>query len=402
MFQDSPLFHLLPVSRRGFLAAGGAGIVGLTLPEARAARPGSPGTVIQIQLNGGASQLETFDPKPHAPREVRGPLHSIGTSVPSLRFSECFPRLAERAHLLTVVRSLHHTDAPIHETGQQYLNSGQLIRKAATPVTLGEEVLASFAQRTGLPAALRVSTSATDPRQAIFSTGNHAAESPPLISLPNELPRTAGRSPGSKILHSTYGEHTFGIRFRAAARLAERGVRLIQVNTFDQLEGERTWDAHGDSQIGPATLFDYRDTFGPQLDQALSALIDDLRQSGLWSQTLIVCTGEMGRSSSITAEKGRDHSVQAWSGILAGGSLPGGQVIGETDEHAETIIDNPVHLAELAALIRRFLGLTPADPLATVSPAGSRPLQKDPLRKDTAQDSESVSLPQGVCGKSRS
>src|SRR5690349_22106295 len=116
------------VTRRDFLRVGGLGALGLTMADLDAAvAGGAPAerAVILLMLVGGPSQLETWDPKPEAPAEVRGPFGSIATAVPGLRVCEHLPRLARRMDRMAVVRSLHHDAAPIHETGHQLLQTGR-------------------------------------------------------------------------------------------------------------------------------------------------------------------------------------------------------------------------------------------------------------------------------------
>jgi hypothetical protein len=117
------------VSRREFLLAGGVGLgaMGISMAELSAREPArgrSDRAVILLMLVGGPSQLETWDPKPEAPPEVRGPFGSIATRVPGVRISEHLPRLAARMDRVTLVRSVHHDEAPIHETGHQLLQGG--------------------------------------------------------------------------------------------------------------------------------------------------------------------------------------------------------------------------------------------------------------------------------------
>src|SRR4051794_36564027 len=119
------------VTRRDFLRAGGIGALGLSLADldrASAAGPGGDRAVILLMLVGGPSQLETWDPKPEAPAEVRGPFGSIATAVPGLRICEHLPRMAGRMDRVALVRSLHHEAAPIHEAGHQLLQTGRLGR----------------------------------------------------------------------------------------------------------------------------------------------------------------------------------------------------------------------------------------------------------------------------------
>src|SRR5690349_8260070 len=122
------------VSRRDFLRVGGLSVVGLSVAEqaarARMLSTSDRRSCILILMAGGPSQLETFDPKPTAPAEIRGPLKAISTSVPGVSFSEALPRLAQRANKLAVVRTLNHDAAPIHETGQQLLQTGRLAQRS--------------------------------------------------------------------------------------------------------------------------------------------------------------------------------------------------------------------------------------------------------------------------------
>ncbi|MFV0444104.1 MAG: DUF1501 domain-containing protein, partial [Planctomycetaceae bacterium] len=133
---------LAGVSRRDFLAVGGIGLMGLPVAErlAEARRRGAhrARACILVLMNGGPSPWETFDPKPHAPREVRGPLRAISTAIPGEAFCESVPELAARADQLTVVRSLYHDAAPTHEPGLQLLQCGRLRRGLQTPLSLGQ------------------------------------------------------------------------------------------------------------------------------------------------------------------------------------------------------------------------------------------------------------------------
>ena len=116
------------VSRRDFLRFGSLGVVSISVAEqvARSAEWAGRRNCLLILMNGGPSQLETWDPKPDAPAEIRGPMRSISTAVPGVQFSETMPRLAERAHRFAVLRSLYHDAAPIHETGLQLIQTGRL------------------------------------------------------------------------------------------------------------------------------------------------------------------------------------------------------------------------------------------------------------------------------------
>ena len=347
-------------SRRGFLAAGGAGVVGMSLRRAVADRPGKASAIVQILLTGGASQLETFDPKPHAPREIRGPLHSIATRIPGVRFSECLPRLAERADQLVVLRSLEHDAAPIHQTGQQLLLSGQLTTRKQVPPHLGEVLEQLLTPVDGQPIAAQIGGPpfARIPSSPVQNDGDSPLGSAARLQTEEELFATAPAR-----VRERYGDSRFGAQLYAGFQALQRGTRYLTVNTFCRLEGELTWDAHSCSTVGPANIFDYRDTIGPQFDRAMAAFLDDLKETGLWQQTLVVCAGEMGRKPQLNENVGRDHWTKAFSGFLAGGMVRSGQVLGETDERAETITDHPIPLSQIPSIILDHLGVPPGTEL---------------------------------------
>jgi uncharacterized protein (DUF1501 family) len=165
-------------------------------------------------------------------------------------------------------------------------------------------------------------------------------------------------------VRETYGETPFGQRLWQAARLVESGVRVVTVNLCPRLHGEVTWDAHAHKTAAPATLCDYRDALGPQFDRACSALLDDLHARGLLRDTLVIATGEFGRTPHLNAAGGRDHWPHCWSALLAGGGIPGGTVIGASDPHGEAPLERPVSLPELVATAYHALRIDPRAPLA--------------------------------------
>ncbi|NOX54989.1 MAG: DUF1501 domain-containing protein, partial [Planctomycetes bacterium] len=143
------------VSRRDFLRVGGLSVVGLSVADKAALAASGEGTwsksCIFILMTGGPSQLETFDPKPNAPPRIRGPLKAISTAIPGVCFSEALPGLAQRAHKLTILRSLCHDAAPIHETGYQYLYTGRLCQNGRRYPCFGSVVAATLGPRNGVP-----------------------------------------------------------------------------------------------------------------------------------------------------------------------------------------------------------------------------------------------------------
>src|SRR5260370_30275211 len=142
------------VSRRDFLRVGGLSVLGLSVAEQRARAEASgkgQRRCIFVLMTGGPSHLETFDPKPGAPGEIRGPLKPIATTLPGVVFSEALPLLAQRSEKLAIVRSLSHDAAPIHETGQQLIQTGRLVRRNLVPPSLGSIVARLLGPRNDLP-----------------------------------------------------------------------------------------------------------------------------------------------------------------------------------------------------------------------------------------------------------
>lgn len=352
-----------PVSRRDFLAVGGLSVVGLPAAERAAklrARLGrGPKTIVLVLMNGGASALETFDPKPAAPKEIRGPYRAIETAAPGIFLSETLPRLAERAKKFSLVRSVYHSAAPIHETGLQLLQTGGLGNRRGPVVSFGSRLErgGTLADETTVPAYVvtparlnlefgpafpadgrGVDENAFDP--AVVHEGLLAA---------HETPRPVyGERFESQPydIQDSYGHSRFGRTLWNARQLVEYGASWVTVNLFDTLTGCVTWDAHG-APSAPGTIQDYGRTLCPQFDRAMSGFLDDLQATGLWNDVMVVCTGEMGRTPRINARGGRDHWTKCWSALIAGGGIAGGQVIGQSDARAAEVVDHPVPVQEL-------------------------------------------------------
>lgn len=406
------------VTRRDFLRVGGVGLggLGLSLKELRADQTVSKSdhrAVILLMLVGGPSQLETWDPKPDAPAEIRGPFGSISTRIPGVRVNEHLPRLASRMDRVALVRSLHHDAAPIHETGQQLLQTGQLAQGDVEHPHVGSIVAQSLGSKNGLPPFVMVPGPIADTGvkvshgQSAGSLGDafapfHLADDPGSerfqagaaldrarrflddadrrgLSLdPTTVDLLSGPSRNAfdpraerAELRDAYGRNTFGQSCLLARRLVESGVRLVTVNMFDTVFNRITWDCHGSAPF--STLNDYAADLLPTLDRALSALLDDLHNRGLLESTLVVATGEFGRTPRLNAAGGRDHWPGVWSAVLAGGGVQGGQVIGASDAHAAAPANRPVTPQDLLATMYRSLGISPRAELATSSD-GSPPI----------------------------
>jgi hypothetical protein len=400
------------LTRRDFLRVGAlsAGAVGLSLTDLHGGAAVKDINCILLFLVGGPSQLDTWDLKPEAPDTIRGPFQPIPTNVPGIQISEHFPKMAERAHRYAIVRSVHHTEAPVHETGQQMMQTGHLFHGGreyphygavlsqqrgprvegippfvVLPAPLGDTgIHVSHGQGAGPlgahhePFVLDADPDqllrggkllfASDILQRIFdaSAGHPSA----LRRLLTQARIAFDLSAEKEELRSRYGHNTFGQSCLLARRLIEHGVRLVTVNMFDTVFNTITWDCHADGDALPTTLDDYRDILCPIFDRAYSALLDDLSERGLLETTLVVAMGEFGRTPLLNPRGGRDHWPGVWSILFAGGGVRGGQIIGSSDRIGSEPHDRPVTPAEVAATIYHALGiegrthLIPASPIA--------------------------------------
>jgi uncharacterized protein (DUF1501 family) len=421
------------LTRRDFLRVGalGAGAVGLSLADLGALRAGGDGrrdlSCVLLFLVGGPSQLDTWDLKRGAPDSVRGPFRPIRTNVAGVQVCEHFPRMARMADRYALVRSVHHTSAPIHETGHQLLQTGRLARGGQehphygavvshlrgpgpggappfvvlpgpignTGVSVGHGQTAGYLGAgheplvlSGDPARL---THRTELRDAV-DDAQRAADADE-----DNRPRDARQAALGQLftprakqafdvaaeredVRARYGMNTFGQSCLLARRLVEAGVRLVTVNMFDTVFNELTWDCHADGGALASSLDDYRDTLCPMFDHAYTALLDDLHQRGLLETTLVVATGEFGRTPQLNSRGGRDHWPGCWTALFAGAGVRGGQVVGSSDRTASEPKDRPVTPAEVAATVYRGLGIDPATrmpgpdgnpvPLAEAAPVG--------------------------------
>jgi hypothetical protein len=289
--------------------------------------------------------------------------------VPGLAFAEGLAGLAERANKLAVIRSMCHAAAPIHETGLQLLHTGRLAHKGQQFPSFGSVVAGALGPRRAAPAYVVLPRLLADTGVNTWrgqGAGMLGDEYEPLTGartlgiggedgegwLPGD-PRQPEEPPAVRRM---YGDSRFGRLCLRARQLVEAGVRVVVVNLFDTLAGQPTWDAHG-AGLSPATVFDYRDRLCPQFDRALSALLDDLEQRKLLDDTLVVATGEFGRTPRINDSAGRDHWPAVWSAVLAGGGIHGGHVLGSSDRSGAQPTDRPVHPGELTATIYHVLGL---------------------------------------------
>jgi hypothetical protein len=336
-------------TRRDFLRAATAGAAGLALANTGRAggvspliplAKGSAKSCIFINMVGGPAHLDTFDPKPNAPSDVRGPFAPIQTNVPGLHLSELFPKLAAHADKFSLIRSMHHDAPPVHECGFQLLNTGRLFRDGPEWPSAGS-VVSYLARKPGphvIPTA-EVSTGVNVSRG--FGSG---------------FLRQSGVSITLDTTANIWSdlEFTLGV----ASGLAEGEPRFVTVNQFTTVFDAPSWDCHAAGGSLNTTLSDIRDTVAPSFDTAVAALLADLEARGLLESTLVVATGEFGRTPKLNSNGGRDHWAGCWTALVAGGGTKGGQVIGRSDATGTEPADRPVSPQELVASIFHALGVS--------------------------------------------
>jgi hypothetical protein len=213
----------------------------------------------------------------------------------------------------------------------------------------------------------------------ILSVEEAAAAETQLASPSIRAAFDLSREPNA--LREAYGRSPFGQSCLLARRLVERGVRFVTVNMFEKVLGELTWDVHGSAPFG--TVESYRAGVGPMFDRAYSTLLADLASRGLLGRTLVVATGEFGRTPTINPSGGRDHWPHVWSMLMAGGGVKGGQVIGASDERGAYPKDRPTRPQEVIASIYHALGVDlnmrlpdpQGDPIPLVEP-GAQPIRE--------------------------
>jgi uncharacterized protein (DUF1501 family) len=411
------------LSRRDFMKVGSLGAIGLSMTELAAAQAAQAAgkremSCIVLFLVGGPSHIDTWDMKPAAPDEVRGPFSPIATNAPGVDVCEHFPLMASIADKYAIVRSVYHKEAPIHETGHQLMQTGRLFRGGNEFPSYGSAISKLRGRSGELPSymvlpgpigntgvnvahgqgagglgaefspyylnadpaspsysALDVSpTQCLDParlasrselvravddaQRQVESAGAATEAVAPIFSQQAKTAFDLAAEADS--MRDRYGRTTFGQSCLLARRLVEGGVRLVTVNMFDTVFNKVTWDCHANGGSLAVTLDDYKRTLCPMFDAAYTALIDDLYQRGLLDSTLVIAMGEFGRTYKLNSRGGRDHWPGVWSVLFAGGGVRGGQVIGASDKNGAEPVDRPVHPSEIAATVYNAFGIDSA------------------------------------------
>ena len=415
------------LTRRDFLHAGALAPLGLGLPGFQALKangavePGKDVNCIMLFLVGGPSQLDTWDMKPDAPAEIRGPFKPIATKVPGLQVSEVFPRLAGMMDKVSLVRSVYHQATAVHDTGHQMMQTGRLFTGGIEHPHFGC-VLGYLKGRNGdvpphvlMPRPIGNTGGGLPHGQSAGYLGKtfdpfvlNADPNAPDFRVPDLLPPgdvSADRERRRRSMREAIDGSVRAFEASPDARLMDDSFRQAFAlmsskatrEAFDlKAESDETRTRYGKTRFGQScllarrlvergvrfvtvnmfeTVFNeitwdihgsapfspidcYKNEVGPNFDAAYASLIDDLSRTGLLSNTMVLAFGEFGRTPKINPAGGRDHHPGCWTVLMAGGPIKGGTVVGRSDEIGHSPKDRPVSPAEIAATIYRGLGIS--------------------------------------------
>ncbi len=412
----TPLNRLDEVSRRQFVSRLARTCLGVSLVppagllralETETSAPKHASHVIYLYMSGGMSHLDTFDTKPEAPAGYQGPVSTISTKAAGLQFSGYFPKLADHAQQMAVIRSMTHTQGA-HEPGTYKVLTGYETSPSIRHPALGAWVARQVTQgHSTLPPYIRLGGLAGHPSSG-FMDARYAPV--PVLDAAKGLEHTrlqngdsmtslrkrsglAGKlnedflrrypmgevkahadvyadaiklmtskdldafdlSQEKSVLMEDYGNDAFGQGVLLARRLVQRGTKFVEI----ELGG---WDTH-------ANNFAQVEALSSRVDAAVSTLLKDLESLGLLESTLVVLTTEFGRSPKLNGT-GRDHHPVAFSSFIAGGRVKGGQAYGRTDETGTRVVENPVSVLDFHATLGALLGVPPVETISAGS-AGS-------------------------------
>lgn len=404
------------LSRRGFLygtsAAGMAGVFNfrdvMSLQAADLRKQGK--AMILLFMQGGPSQLETFDPKPGT--DTGGPTQAIDTAVSGIQIAEGWEKTAQQMKDIAIIRSMTNKEGQheraVYQMHTGYIPSGSIKHPSlgcniarelspadrelpavvsicngraagiggsgagflgvdyepfhvANPGNLPDNVATTvnesrFKRRLGLLDKLEGEFATRGGETVVENHRRITDKSSKLVLSP--LTKTFDLSHESAATRESYGDSEFGRGCLLARRLVESGVTFVEVRLGN-------WDTHQDN-------FETVKGLARQCDPALATLIADLKQRGLFDKTLIVWTGEFGRTPRVNPRTGRDHWPRNFNALLAGGGIKGGQVIGETSKDGTSLTKDPVNVPDLFCSICQSLNVNPAK--ENMSPIG-RPMK---------------------------
>ena len=436
-----PHRHAIGINRRELLQVGYSGLMGLGLNQflqaAETAKPSqskAPKSVILVFLTGAASHIDTFDPKPEAPVEIRGEFNPIATKVPGIQFSEHLPMLAARADKLAVVRSLAHRDDN-HLGASHHAVTGTKQPNGRFDKPLSRDDWPCYASgvnylkppAAGIPSGVTLPTFLME--GPLVWPGQHGGflgpkHDPWQINQDPNTPKfrvdNAQLLPGLdvnqfhdrlQLLDSVNKQQSFLAESMEARKLSDQQKKAADLllkgavaKAFDlNAEKPSDRDRYGRHMFGQSLLLARRlvqagvpmiqanmgrvqnwDSHAgnfnrlkkdllPPLDRGVSALIDDLDAMGLLETTMVVVMGEFGRTPKVNKDQGgRDHWARCFSAAFAGGGVRGGQVLGKSDKTASDPTTTPFALDDVGATVYRQLGV---DHTAEVKDRTNRPVQ---------------------------
>lgn len=404
------------VSRRQFLRVGSLSALGLTLPaylrmrEAAAANGVAPRrnniNCILMWMQGGPSHIDTLDPKPNAPVEIRGEFSTIPTRLPGIRICEHLPLLARQFDKLSLIRG-HDPKNGSHGTADALMMSGHMFNPAVAFPCYGSVIAKERGYRNGMfpfvqlgraidrrfnggiagilgdqynafevhddpgsptfrvrDLSLPESTNRAriERRQAMLADlDRHQARVESRLSTAvqardafYERAHTLITSPAAKRafdmsqeperVRDAYGRNPFGQSCLLARRLIEAGVHFVTVTSGG-------WDTHQNNFRSLST------SLLPRLDRGYATLLQDLSDRGMLENTLVVWFGDFGRTPKVNPSAGRDHWATAGVACMGGGGIKLGEVVGSTNALAEVVVDSRVTPQDLAATIYHALGV---------------------------------------------
>jgi hypothetical protein len=416
------------LSRRDWLKLSAAGVVGYSmsgwlenLANAAAQDPQRKRACILLWMNGGPSQMDTFDLKPgHA---NGGPYKEVATNVPGVKISEHLPKIAKHADRMAIIRSMSTKEAD-HGRATYYMRTGHVPGGPIQYPALGALVAKELEQPDAeLPGFVSIAPSRflspaaygpgfLGPQYAPLMVGenanfiavqpnrNDAYESALKVQDMDLPPGVGDRRAAARVRLLDDMEEDFlaeragpaSLSHRTAYRRAVHMMRSTAAKAFDLSdEPAKLRDAYGRNLFGQGCLlarrlvergvpfvevtlagvagapgpgwdthqnnFDAVKALSGVLDPAWATLMEDLKDKGLLDTTLIVWMGEFGRTPRINGGKGRDHWANSWSTVLAGGGIKGGQVVGKTSEDGTKVVERPVAVPDLLATVGLALGL---------------------------------------------
>lgn len=418
----NPLPSVFP--RRSFLRLATGGLVALSssswlsaLADNAAATGRRYKSCILLWMGGGPSHIDTFDPKPDAPAEIRGVFNPIATSVTGIQVSELFPRFAQQMQHAAIIRGMS-TNANAHQSGRYLMHTGYAESEPKVDGKAYPDLGAVVAKELGDPQATAPNYVYLSPERGNnpdpLGAGFLGAEYRPLVvqepsrGVENLTSALEGEQFRNRVGLLQHMEERFYDSRRAEPIEAHR-TNLRRAVGLMQSEVARAFDlsrepaasaaAYGSSRFGQQCLmarplvevgipfvevflngWDHHSILStslrrkcPETDTGMSALVADLRTRGLLDSTLVIWMGEFGRTPQINrGGDGRDHYCQAWSTVLIGGGIRGGQVIGRTDQQGATVVERPVSASDFFATVLRILAI---DPNKEHRASGGRPIR---------------------------